>query len=264
MSKAARRERREAERAAREALARKLERQRRRRKLGLIIAAVVVPLTGLAAAAVLLQDGDATPTQASRPRSLPEPGAPKLDPAKAYQATIETTEGRIVIDLDAVSAPTSVANFVYLARKHFYDGVKVNRAAKAFVMQTGSPNGTTSGGPGYSVIAELPQAPYEVGAVAWAKAGGEAPGTAGSQFFIGTGPAVTVLPSEYGIIGKVSSGLDVAVKISDLAPESGDGPPTKPVKLTRVKIRTTPLTATATTTTAPPASEIAPTAAPAA
>jgi cyclophilin family peptidyl-prolyl cis-trans isomerase len=168
--------------------------------------------------------------------SLPAPSGITIDLAKTYTATIETTEGTIEIALDAANAPTSVNNFVYLTKAGFYDGLLFNRAAKNFVIQTGSPDNTTVGGPGYTVEAELPTSAYEVGSVAWAKAGNEPAGTAGSQFFIGTGSNVTSLPKDYGYIGKVTKGLDVAQKIMGFAPSSGDGKPTTNVKMTKVTI----------------------------
>jgi len=180
--------------------------------------------------------GSADSGSGSSPTSLPKPSGITIDPAKTYTATIETTEGTIEIALDAANAPTSVNNFVYLTRAKFYDGLLFNRAAKNFVIQTGSPENTTVGGPGYKVQAELPTSAYEVGSVAWAKAGNEPPGTAGSQFFIGTGSGVTSLPKDYGYIGKVTKGQDVAEKIMGFAPASGDGPPTKNVTMTKVKI----------------------------
>ena len=149
--------------------------------------------------------------------SLPAPSGITIDPAKTYTATIETTEGTIEIALDAANAPTSVNNFVYLTK-------------------AGSPDNTTGGGPGYTVQAELPTSAYEVGSVAWAKTSAEPAGTAGSQFFIGTGSNVTSLPKDYGYIGKVTKGLDVAQKIMGFAPSSGDGKPTTNVKMTKVTI----------------------------
>jgi cyclophilin family peptidyl-prolyl cis-trans isomerase len=170
------------------------------------------------------------------PSSLPAPSGITIDPAKTYTATIETTEGTIEIALDAANAPTSVNNFVYLTKAGFYDGLLFNRAVQNFVIQTGSPDNTTGGGPGYTVQAELPTSAYEVGSVAWAKTGAEPAGTAGSQFFVGTGSNVTSLPKDYGYIGKVTKGLDVAQKIMGFAPSSGDGTPTTNVKMTKVTI----------------------------
>jgi len=179
--------------------------------------------------------GSTTITTVPAKGALPAPEM-TIDPAKTYTATIETTEGTIVLALDAANAPTSVNNFVYLARKGFYDGLLINRAAKNFVIQTGSPNNTQSGGPGYTVQSEAPPGPYAIGSVAWAKTGAEPAGTAGSQFFIGTGSQITTLPTDYGYIGTVSQGLDVAQKIMGFAPSSGDGPPSPSVQMTKVTI----------------------------
>jgi cyclophilin family peptidyl-prolyl cis-trans isomerase len=167
---------------------------------------------------------------------LPAPSSVAIDPSKSYTATIDTTEGTIVIALDAANAPNSVNNFVYLAENGFYDGLRFNRAAKNFVIQTGSPSNTTVGGPGYTIQAELPTSAYEVGSVAWAKSGGEPAGTAGSQFFIGTGSNVTSLPLDYGHIGTVTEGIDVAETIMGFAPASGDGEPTTDVTMRKVTI----------------------------
>jgi len=179
-----------------------------------------------------------TTTKTSTPAksALPAPSGITIDPAKTYTATIDTNVGTMVIALDAANAPTSVNNFVYLTRAGFYDGLLFNRAVKDFVIQTGSPDNTTVGGPGYTIQAELPTSNYAIGSVAWAKAGSEPAGTAGSQFFIGTGSNVTSLPKDYGYIGKVTQGLDVAQKIMGYAPASGDGKPTKDVTMKKVTI----------------------------
>lgn len=175
----------------------------------------------------------ATPTKAQ----LLAPTGVTIDPAKTYTAVIETTQGTVEIALDAKNAPVSVNNFVYLTKAGWYDGLQFNRAVKDFVIQTGSSNNTTAGGgPGYTVQAELPPGAYKVGSVAWAKTGSEPPGTAGSQFFIGTGSNVTTLPRDYGYLGTVTKGLDVAQKIMGFAPASGDGALTTPVTMTKVTV----------------------------
>jgi cyclophilin family peptidyl-prolyl cis-trans isomerase len=169
-----------------------------------------------------------------------------IDPNRAYTATIDTSEGAIVVKLDASTAPKSVNNFVFLAQHRFYDGLTIHRVAKDFIIQGGDPKGTGAGDPGYKVQAEVPQGGYQVGSLAWAKANNEPPGTAGSQFFVVTSPApaagqgLDVLnksPYQYGIIGQVSQGLDVAQKIGALVPPTGDGRPTKPVKIKKVTIK---------------------------
>jgi cyclophilin family peptidyl-prolyl cis-trans isomerase len=177
--------------------------------------------------------------------------AQTIDPTAKYTATMETSEGTIVIDLDAAQYPTSVNNFVFLSRNKFYNGLLVNRVAQDFAFQTGSPNNTQSGGPGYSVVGEVPTSTpaYPVGAIAFAKGGDQPAGTAGSQFFVVTGSSNAALPADYAGIGTVTQGLDVAQKIGELVPSNGDGPPTKKVTVKKITITETP--ATSTTTTVP-------------
>lgn len=163
--------------------------------------------------------------------------ATTIDPAKTYTARLETTCGVITVALDAANAPTSVNNFVFLAREGFYDGLPWHRASAGFVIQGGDPNGNGTGGPGYQVTSEPPpEGRYDVGSVAWAKAGNDPPGSAGSQFFVVTGPNGTSLAPDYGWLGTVTEGLDVARTIESLAPPSGDGPPIAPVYLETVVI----------------------------
>jgi cyclophilin family peptidyl-prolyl cis-trans isomerase len=176
------------------------------------------------------------PANPNRPKSFPNPPPMSIDTAKTYTAKLTTSCGDITIMLDDNSAPTSVNNFVFLAKQGFYDGLEWPRAAKDFVIQTGSPENTTAGAPGYSIAAELPKnGAYASGAVAWAKGGSEPAGTAGSQFFIVTGTGSGLTP-DYGYIGMVTGGLDNAQKIASLAPDSGDGPPTIPMYLDKVEI----------------------------
>lgn len=245
-SKAAKRERQRQNRAVKLEQQAAVEKRQRfwRSTRGFII--ILIPIAALFVFFALRGGGDDTSSSPKSDKSsqssksdaaaLPAPSGVTIDPAKTYTATIETTEGTIEIALDAANAPTSVNNFVYLTKAGFYDGLLFNRAVKNFVIQTGSPDNTTVGGPGYTVQAELPTSAYEVGSVAWAKAGTEPAGTAGSQFFIGTGSNVTSLPKDYGYIGKVTKGLDVAQKIMGFAPSSGDGKPTTDVKMTKVTI----------------------------
>ena len=106
--------------------------------------------------------------------------------------------------------------------------------------------------------AEVPKTPYAIGSVAWAKSGSDPDGTAGSQFFIGTGQNITTLPLQYGIIGTVTKGLDVAQKIEGFAPTAngGDGPLTTKVTIKKVTIAESG--GATTTTTAPATSSSAP------
>jgi cyclophilin family peptidyl-prolyl cis-trans isomerase len=142
-----------------------------------------------------------------------------IDPAKRYTATMVTSHGTMVIELDPLAAPATVNSFVFLARYHFYDGVIFHRIIPGFVLQGGDPTGTGSGGPGYKYADELPAAgKYRIGSLAMANAG---PNTNGSQFFVISGPDGAALPPLYALFGAVVSGGDVVQKINDLGTRSG-------------------------------------------
>lgn len=255
VSKAAKRERqrlnREAQRQYRETLARR----RRRLKLARNLTIVGVPVIAL----LLVFDVFGSAGPAAIKRRYTSAPAMTIDPAKTYVASIETTEGTMVLSLDAKAAPTSVNNFVFLARRRYYDGLTFHRVVKDFVIQGGSPKGTGIGGPGYTVTGEVPADGYHAGTVAWAKTESEPAGTAGSQFFVvltdeGASP-LNDQPYLYGYIGKVVSGLDVARNIGKLepnpAPSDGNSPPKRRVTIERILISTA---GGATTTTTPPSS----------
>nr|WP_052036037.1 peptidylprolyl isomerase [Tumebacillus flagellatus] len=138
----------------------------------------------------------------------------KLDTSKDYTAVVDTNKGTFKIHLDLQDAPLTVNNFVFLARDHYYDHVKFHRIIQSFMIQTGDPTGTGSGGPGYRFQDELrPKTHYAPGVVAMANAG---PNTNGSQFFIGTGDAVENLDQApyYTVFGEVSDGMDVVEAIA--------------------------------------------------
>ncbi len=181
------------------------------------------------------------PEQQGNGKQYDKAGDAKLDPTKFYTATIETSCGTIVAQLDVANAPKGANNFAFLAREGFFDGLTWHRAVTNFVIQGGDPDATGSGGPGYSVVTELPKgATYATGDLAWAKSGPEPAGTAGSQFFVTTGDPAALNSSctdgecDYGFFGRVISGLDNAKKIEALSP--GDGPPTTTVYIVEVTI----------------------------
>ena len=151
--------------------------------------------------------------------SMPPMG---IDPAKRYSATLETTIGTMVIALDAVAAPLTVNNFIYLAAHHYYDGVIFHRIIKNFMCQGGDPEGSGRGGPGYKFGDELPKpGKYQIGSVAMANAG---PNTNGSQFFIVSGPSGVGLPPLYSLFGQVVKGLEVVEALQNVATRPGDRP----------------------------------------
>ena len=131
----------------------------------------------------------------------------EIDPAKSYQATIETDRGDIVLELSPQHAPKTVNNFVFLARQGFYDGVTFHRVIPNFMIQGGDPTGSGSGGPGYKFEDEVKNNPlkHETGVISMANAG---PGTNGSQFFITHSPQ-SHLNGKHTVFGKVTQGQDV-------------------------------------------------------
>ena len=149
-----------------------------------------------------------------------------IDQNKTYTATIKTNYGDIVIQLLAKEAPLTVNNFVFLARAHFYDGVKFHRVIKNFMIQSGDPTGTGSGGPGYKFADELPiTRDYVQGTLAMANSGYN---TNGSQFFITLTDLSGSLPKLYSIFGVVTAGMDVVTKIGDVPVKMANGEMSSP------------------------------------
>ena len=135
--------------------------------------------------------------------------------------TLQTNHGAIDLELYPDDAPKTVDNFVKLARDGFYDGLIFHRVIPDFMIQGGDPTGTGSGGPGYSFEDEFNQHKVDRGALAMANAG---PNTNGSQFFIVTAEACPWLDGKHTVFGRVTSGMDVADKISELPSDPGDKP----------------------------------------
>jgi cyclophilin family peptidyl-prolyl cis-trans isomerase len=161
----------------------------------------------------------------------------KADPNKAYNATIDTNFGPIVVSLDVKTAPKAASRFIDLARGGFYNGLTWHRVAKDFVIQAGDPTGTGNGGSGNPPIVDnTGTGGYPVGAVAAAKTPQDPKGTFDSQFYIVTGSEGATLPNDYALFGKVTSGIENAKKIDALAPASGDGPPTKHAVINKITI----------------------------
>ena len=141
-----------------------------------------------------------------------------IDPNKQYTAVIKTTDGDLTADLFAKDAPITVNNFVFLANQHFYENVKIHRIIKGFMIQTGDPTGTGSGGPGYRFNDEPVKRKYLRGTLAMANAG---PNTNGSQFFVMHQDYA--LPPNYTIFGQVTGGLDVLDKLATTPVAAGRG-----------------------------------------
>jgi cyclophilin family peptidyl-prolyl cis-trans isomerase len=142
---------------------------------------------------------------------MASPPAYEINDDAIYEATISTDRGDIVLELDPKLAPTSVNNFVALARQGFYDGLTFHRVVPEFVVQGGDPEGTGRGGPGYRFPDEPVKGEYTFGAVAMANAG---PDTNGSQFFICIDDCTRKLDKAYNLFGYVTSGLELTPQIA--------------------------------------------------
>jgi len=136
-------------------------------------------------------------------------------------AILQTNHGAIELELHDEDAPKTVENFKKLARDGFYDGVIFHRVIPDFMIQGGDPTGTGSGGPGYQFEDEFNEHGVVRGALAMANAG---PNTNGSQFFVVTTEEASWLNGKHTVFGRVTNGMDVADKISELPRDASDRP----------------------------------------
>ena len=137
------------------------------------------------------------------------------------QMTMTTNKGPIVLEMFDDDAPKTVQNFKDLAGKGFYDGLSFHRIIKDFMIQGGCPQGTGTGGPGYTFEDEFNDHKVVRGALAMANSG---PNTNGSQFFIVTTDAAPWLDGKHTVFGEVSSGMDVVDAVEALSTDARDRP----------------------------------------
>jgi len=147
-------------------------------------------------------------------------------------ATMKTSKGTIELTLFDADAPKTVANFTKLAGDGFYDGLTFHRVIADFMLQGGCPEGTGTGGPGYTFEDEINDHLVVRGALAMANAG---PNTNGSQFFIVTAQECPWLDGKHTVFGEVSAGMDV-VEAIDATPTDGRDRPSTPVAIESVTI----------------------------
>jgi peptidyl-prolyl cis-trans isomerase B (cyclophilin B) len=147
-------------------------------------------------------------------------------------ATLQTNQGTIELELFDGDAPKTVENFRKLAADGFYDGVIFHRVIPDFMIQGGDPTGTGSGGPGYTFEDEFNDHPVARGALAMANAG---PNTNGSQFFIVTAASCAWLDGKHTVFGRVTDGMDVVDAISHLERDASDRP-NETVSIERVEL----------------------------
>ena len=134
---------------------------------------------------------------------------------------MHTNAGPIELELHDEDAPKTVENFRKLASEGFYDDLVFHRVIPDFMIQGGCPEGTGTGGPGYTFEDEFNDHKVERGALAMANAG---PNTNGSQFFIVTTEAAPWLDGKHTVFGRVTDGMDVVDKIEGTPTGHNDRP----------------------------------------
>ncbi len=154
-----------------------------------------------------------------QPMQFDAPEDQGLAAGQTVTATLSTSCGDIVIELDPEAAPETVNSFVFLARQDFFDGVVSHRLLPGFVVQFGDPAARGDGGPGYNVPDEFPEGEFEYdrGVVAMANVAGS-PNSTGSQFFLPFGP--TTLEPAFNPVGRIVEGIEVLDQIEQIPVDS--------------------------------------------
>ncbi|HET7398216.1 MAG TPA: peptidylprolyl isomerase [Intrasporangium sp.] len=203
--------------------------------------------TGTAAPGLLAGQRLATgcttpPPPQTKPKSFPKAPDKATAAGKTFVATVTTTCGDLVLELDGVKAPQTVASFVHLAQSGYWAPSPCHRVTTEgiFVLQCGDPTGSGSGGPGYTFgVENAPKSgTYPAGSLAMART--DDPNSNGGQFFVTYKD--TKLPTTgggYTIFGKVIKGLDIVDKIAAakaLEPNPTDGSPVSPISIVKVTV----------------------------
>ncbi len=219
-----------------------MEQQQKRDRRWIILGVFTVLAIVVAGAVLIFGDGSSTDSEPSpspaeanangcKKVAAPQPKTvsfkkPKqmLKPGEEATAVVKTSCGTFEIALDTKRAPKTANSFAFLAEEGFYNDLTFHRVVPGFVIQGGDPEGTGTGGPGYTVTEKPPaNLAYTKGIVAMAKSEADPPGRSGSQFFVVTAPDAG-LPPEYALVGKVSKGFDAVSRIEKL----GGGPEERP------------------------------------
>ena len=148
------------------------------------------------------------------------------------KANMNTNQGTIALELFDEDAPETVSNFRKLASEHFYDGITFHRVIRDFMIQGGCPQGTGTGGPGYTFKDEINQHKIVRGALAMANAG---PDTNGSQFFIVTTESAPWLDGKHTVFGQVTAGMEAVDAIEGLPTDAQDRP-TEPAVIESIEL----------------------------
>jgi cyclophilin family peptidyl-prolyl cis-trans isomerase len=205
-----------------------------------LIAILVVfkPGTGTGGAAASASPGPSGSAVAAGACPTAQPAA--LPAGETRTVTLNTPKGAIAIKVEADLSPIAAGNFVALASCGFYDGTVFHRTptlqdGTPFVIQGGDPEGTGSGGPGYTITDEPVTTPYKRGTVAMARSA--APNSVGSQFFIVLDDKdgdILGQANTYQIIGNVASGMDAADAI--FVASAGVELPANPIPITTATV----------------------------
>jgi peptidyl-prolyl cis-trans isomerase B (cyclophilin B) len=182
----------------------------------------------------------ATTKAIAKPQQFKAPPPKSLAANRDWTATVATTCGTMTFKLDGTKAPQTVASFIFLARKGFFDNTACHRLTTSgiFVLQCGDPTATGNGGPGYGFgIENAPKSgDYPAGTVAMARS--DDPKSNGSQFFIVYQDSkLPTTGGGYTIFGSVTNGLDVVKNVAVGGTTGGDGPPNSPVNITSVSVK---------------------------
>ena len=196
---------------------------------------VPVTVAPIAAVAATCPRPDDTPTTV---RAFTSPPVACIDPKAAYRAVITTSEGEFTIELDQQRAPLTTNNFVFLARKGFYNGLTFHRVVPGFIVQGGDPKANGTGGPGYTIPDEIsPNARFQIGTVAMANSG---PNQNGSQFFVVTGKNGENIPNTSTVFARVVKGTKTLEAIDALGvqptPDGQELAPQRPITITSIEI----------------------------
>ncbi|MBK5218295.1 MAG: peptidylprolyl isomerase [Thermoleophilia bacterium] len=181
-----------------------------------VVGAILISRSGGDSTSAAKESGGCKKVEAPEPKevsfSKPEQ---TVEQGEKVNAVVQTSCGTFTIALDTERAPITSNSFAFLAEEGFYDDLTFHRIVPGFVIQGGDPEGTGSGGPGYSVDEKPPaNIEYTKGVVAMAKSEAEPPGRSGSQFYVVTAPDAG-LPAEYAIVGEVSDGYPVVKRIEE-------------------------------------------------
>jgi peptidyl-prolyl cis-trans isomerase B (cyclophilin B) len=158
---------------------------------------------------------------------------------KKYQVVLDTTLGKITLDMLSELAPGHVKNMLGLTKIGYYDGLVFHRIISGFMIQGGCPEGTGTGGPGYTIPAEFNATKHVPGVLSMARTND--PNSGGSQFFICL-ESVPHLDRQYTAFGKTADAESLAVvkKIGATQTDANDRPKT-PVKINKATVVEKPL-----------------------